>query len=255
MTIGTFIGLDLAWKIDGNHSGIVVLAGDADGVRLDGFSDDVTSEKDVVSFVAQRAARDCVLAIDASLVVLNACGQRPCEALIAQHFGRYHAACHPTNLGRPYAQTGPRLVDRLQEHGFEHGFDIMTARQRTGRWIFETYPHPAMVRLFGLERIIRYKKGTVAHKRDGLAILQRHLKALTERASGLVGSPLLAALLERRLSELRGAALKRYEDTLDALFCAYLAWYCWRWGKERNECYGTLSAGYIVVPKSLPPPP
>ncbi len=44
--------------------------------------------------------------------------------------------------------------------------------------------------------------------------------------------------------------MKRYEDTLDAIFCAYLAWHCWRWGAERNEMFGTMEQGYIVVPKA-----
>jgi predicted RNase H-like nuclease len=52
------------------------------------------------------------------------------------------------------------------------------------------------------------------------------------------------------VDRVKGLALKRYEDTLDALFCAYLAWHCWRWGKARNECFGDLAHGYIVVPKA-----
>jgi predicted RNase H-like nuclease len=56
--------------------------------------------------------------------------------------------------------------------------------------------------------------------------------------------------MEQNLSDFRGQALKRYEDTLDAVFCAYLAWYCWRWGEERNQQFGKLADGYIVVPKA-----
>ena len=56
--------------------------------------------------------------------------------------------------------------------------------------------------------------------------------------------------LDRNLPALRGQRLKDHEDTLDALFCAYLAWHCWRWGAERSEMIGTLENGYIVVPKA-----
>ena len=41
------------------------------------------------------------------------------------------------------------------------------------------------------------------------------------------------------------------EDPLDAVLCAYLAWHCWRWGEERNEMFGTMAEGYIVVPKAV----
>jgi predicted RNase H-like nuclease len=70
-------------------------------------------------------------------------------------------------------------------------------------------------------------------------------------ASGLVMSLALAELLETYLDELRGRDLKYYEDQLDAVFCGYLAWLCWRWGAERNEMFGALADGYIVVPTAL----
>ena len=79
----------------------------------------------------------------------------------------------------------------------------------------------------------------------------RHLWALTEGSRGFIGTPELHELLSSDLLKLKGEALKRYEDTLDALFCAYLAWHCWRWGAARNEMFGTLENGYIVVPTGI----
>jgi predicted RNase H-like nuclease len=142
-----------------------------------------------------------------------------------------------------------RLVEALAPLGFGDDFDIATAQQRPGRWLFEVYPHPAMVMLFGLKQIIKYKNGSVAQKRSGLEALRRHLRALTAGSRGLIGTPELHALLSQSLMDMRGDALKRYEDTLDALFCAYLAWHCWRWGATRNEMFGTVENGYIVVPR------
>jgi predicted RNase H-like nuclease len=142
------------------------------------------------------------------------------------------------------------LVAALALAGFAHDFDLETVRRRRGRWLFEVYPHPAMVRLFGLEKIIQYKKGAVGERRRGLHALRRHLVRLAGGSTGWVMSPPLCALLERDLETLRGAALKHYEDMLDGLFCAYLAWHCWRWGSARNEVFGTLEHGYIVVPTS-----
>jgi predicted RNase H-like nuclease len=64
----------------------------------------------------------------------------------------------------------------------------------------------------------------------------------------LVASTRLDEVLERDPEALLGKALKRYGDTLDAIFCAYLAWYCWRWGEEHNEMFGTLEHGMTVRP-------
>jgi predicted RNase H-like nuclease len=131
----------------------------------------------------------------------------------------------------------------LKPLGFGHDFAIDSARHRAGKWMFETYPHPSMVRLFDLDRIIRYKKGTVAQKREGLRILQSHLG----RLKALVRSADLEALLEHDVATLKGRSLKHYEDQLDAVFCAYLAWHCWRWGPEKNDVFGSPTDGYIVV--------
>jgi predicted RNase H-like nuclease len=248
----SFIGIDLAWKTDGNHSAIAVLVGNERQAQLTAISTGITTMAGIVEFVARHAQTDCVVAIDASLVVRNQTGQRPCETLIAKTFGRHHASCHTTNLGRPHAATGMRLVEALGNQGFVHDFAIETARLRSGRWLCEVYPHPAMVRIFGLERIIQYKKGCVAQRRRGLNVLQQHLVHLADGRSGLVLSPTLCTVVEQNLQELRGAALKRHEDTLDGIFCAYLAWHCWRWGAARNEMFGTLAHGYIVVPKPKP---
>ncbi len=246
----SFIGIDMAWKIDGNHSGIAIMVGDAQQVALEAVSTHIASLAGVVDFVRPHASTDCVIAIDASLVVRNATGQRPCETLIAKTFGRFHASCHTSNLGRPYATTGMRLAGELAQLGIRHDFSLENARQRSGKWMFEVYPHPATVRLFNLDRIIKYKKGSPAQKRLGLRQWRGLLRQLADDSQGLSMSPLLADLLAKDLEGLKGSALKHHEDFLDAVFCAYLAWYCWRWGAERNEMFGTLTDGYIVVPKA-----
>jgi predicted RNase H-like nuclease len=251
MTATTFIGVDLAWKTEGNHSGIAVLAGDEQQIQLKALAKGIVSMAGVVDFIRSHSHPDSVVAVDASLVVKNATGQRPCETLISKHFGRYQAGCHTTNTAKLYADTGMKLVKTLSRHEFVHDFNMTTAKMRAGRWLFEVYPHPAMVRLFGLDRIIPYKKGSVAQKRLGLEILRRYLGKLAGGSTTLVMTPVLSELLERDLEPLRGKALKCYEDTLDAVFCAYLAWHCWRWGEERNEMFGTMGDGYIVVPKTV----
>lgn len=122
---------------------------------------------------------------------------------------------------------------------------LESAKGRRGRWLVEVYPHPAMARLFGLDRILRYKNGGVRQRETGLVELARRIATL----SGLQPNALLNDLLRRSVLDLRGEALKRHEDTLDAVFCAYLAWHCWRRGDRSNEVFGDLSTGYIVMPR------
>jgi len=245
----SFIGLDLAWNTT-KHSGIAVMQGDESRVSLEAVSAGIESMDAIIEYIAEHSSPDTVLAIDASLIVNNQTGQRPCETLVSKAFGAYHASCHTSNLSRPYATTGMELVSALEGHGFVHDFNIDDAMGRRGKWLFEVYPHPAMVRLFDLAEIIRYKKGPVAKKREGLNTLVKHLKALAGGAQGLQASPALRNLLERDTESLCGSGLKEFEDTLDAVFCAYLAWHCWRYGMDGNDMYGTMADGYIVVPKA-----
>jgi predicted RNase H-like nuclease len=48
----------------------------------------------------------------------------------------------------------------------------------------------------------------------------------------------------------REVVLPLASSRLSCRMGAYLAWHCWRWGEERNEMFGTLADGYIVVPKA-----
>ncbi len=75
------------------------------------------------------------------------------------------------------------------------------------------------------------------------------MNALAQGEPALIPTDSLRAFLETDLNQLAGQGLKGYEDKLDALFCAYLALYFWRWGWDRNELFGTADVGYILNPQ------
>jgi len=244
----SFIGIDLAWKVDGNHTGGAVLEGSAKGVRLTAVSTGIRSLGAVVDFVAAHARADAVVAIDGPLIVSNRTGQRPCETQMARRFWRQGASCHSNNLTRTPAPAGVRLVAALGTRGFRHDFELDGAKGRRGRWVMEVYPHPALIRLFGLPRILAYKKGAVPDRRRGLGRLQAYLLSLATDGRGLLMTDALGELCTRDLDALAGRRLKEHEDSLDATLCAYLAFHAWRFGAARNEMIGDLTGGYIVVP-------
>jgi predicted RNase H-like nuclease len=57
-------------------------------------------------------------------------------------------------------------------------------------------------------------------------------------------------LLSRDVATLRGRRLKDYEDQIDAVLCAYVALYAFRWGAARCRTFGTIEEGYIFTPVS-----
>jgi len=244
-----FLGVDLAWSPRNTSAGAVLHWG-GDCATLVAWRDDLTGDADVVAWMmAQAGETDALVAIDAPLIVPNETGVRPCDREITRLFGRYHAGAHPANrrnLGRYGGLRGERLVELLERHGFAH---VLNADQQgETRGIMEVYPHPAMVNLFGLGQILKYKSRpgrTYEMRWAELRRYQNHLRALSNAEPAI---RLPSEITDRQVEGLRGRALKRYEDLLDAAFCAYIALYCWAWGPTHYRIFGDLANGYIVVP-------
>jgi predicted RNase H-like nuclease len=122
------------------------------------------------------------------------------------------------------------------------------AHRRQKRVMLEVYPHPALLELFGLRRIIRYKKGKAASRRNGQGDLQRRLCELPRFKPPLACTTSLSGFLATDTKLLRGADLKANEDKLDAIVCAYIAYYHWLYRWSRSRLFGDVHSGYIVVP-------
>lgn len=234
---GVHIGIDLAWGPK-NRTGLAAVA--ADGRLL--ASGSATSDDEIVEWVGTYEDRLGVVAIDAPLVVANETGRRGCEALIHSAFGRFDASPHSTNLGKPEMQP-PRaagIAERLRLP-----LDPAGPRDRVA---IEVYPHPAMVGLWQLDLILKYKHKSKYPFDFRKAEFER-LLALLKRESSL-----RVAELPRwgELRSIAGAATKhgelnRIEDEVDGIVCAWLAW-LWGTADARLQVYGDVATGYIVAP-------
>jgi predicted RNase H-like nuclease len=181
-----------------------------------------------------------MIAVDAPTLIPNATGMRLPDKLTHKHFRHYHAGCYPANLGRPFAQRTVEFGLSLELRGFTHAPTLIP--QIPGRYQIEVYPHPAIVHLFGLTRILKYKKGKLSDRRLELIKLRQYiLNDLPHREPTLN----LSSLPEIPTT---GTALKAIEDQLDSLICAYVAAHWWYWGSDRNWVLGDTTTGYIVVP-------
>jgi predicted RNase H-like nuclease len=200
-----------------------------------------------------------MVAVDAPTLIANPRGMRPCDRQSHRYFGRYHAGCYPANLARPFAPRTLGLGLRLEDRGFSHAPRIQP--QVAGRYQIEVFPHAATVMLFNLSQIVKYKKGRLAERRQGLQRLRQLMLAHLPQAE----PPLIGLQLPE--VPMGGAALKALEDQLDALLCAYVAAHWWVWGATRNWVLGGQESeggmlpgplqdesvgwmgGYIVVPQ------
>jgi predicted RNase H-like nuclease/ppGpp synthetase/RelA/SpoT-type nucleotidyltranferase len=237
-----FVGVDLAWG-ENQPSGLAVL--DQDG-RLLHLSAQ-TTDKTISAALDAYVDGPCLVAVDAPLVVANSTGNRPCEAALNRDFRRFEAGAHPSNTGKPeFAQTprGARLARRL-------GLD-MDPSSGSDRRAIEVYPHPATVALFRLDRTRKYKNKPgrpLADLRSELLRLVRLLEGLESADPGLhlTQHPDWRALVDGVEAAGRKSDLRRAEDQVDAVVCAYVALFAER-HPDRTTTYGDFASGYIVTP-------
>jgi predicted RNase H-like nuclease len=244
-----FLGLDLAWS-EKNPSGLAAL--DREG-RLIALSSDQRGDDQILSWVRANLGDRGAIAIDMPTIVKNASGSRPCERQLRIDFHKCNAGPYPANTGlAPFGDGGRahRLLEELANDGVVHACSVEPSDPRTVA--FEVFPHPAMIELFGLDRIIAYKKKQ--RRWDGvLAEWARYralLGSLAEADPPLrIGAEFdLPASVDRH-------RYKRRDDELDAILCAYVAAFAWRHGtaSERVRVYGDMTDGHIVVPLSKRP--
>ncbi|MFN8500277.1 DUF429 domain-containing protein [Kouleothrix sp.] len=247
-----FIGIDLAWAPH-NPSGAAIIRGDAHAGELADVA--LLGDLDeIAAYVASAApaGTPALVAVDAPLWVPNASGRRPAEAELGAVFARYQAGAHPANRGLPAFRQGVRgelLVERMARLGFAHRCSV--APGAPVRQVLEVYPHAAMVALFGLARTLKYKAKPRRSRDTRLAAwaaYQRHLAGLAGFDPPLRG---VAAFAGQDVAALRGRRLKGYEDQADAVMCAYIALYAFRWGAARCRCFGSMESGYIYTPVPL----
>ncbi|KRA32758.1 MULTISPECIES: DUF429 domain-containing protein [unclassified Nocardioides] len=236
-----FVGVDLAWG-DRRPTGLAVL--DEDGQLVSVAT--VTSDDEIVEALASYVEGDCLVAIDAPLIVVNKTGNRPAEAELNKDFARFDAGAHPSNTGKPEFSgqpRGARIAGRL-------GLD-MNPRSGRARRAIEVYPHPATVALFRLGRTLKYKNKA---GRD-FEQLRAELLVLVSLVEGLVaadppmtvGGPAWTGLRTAVETATRKSELRVVEDQIDAVICAYVGLFADR-RPEQTVTYGDFETGYIVTP-------
>jgi predicted RNase H-like nuclease len=237
-----FVGVDLAW---GSRATTGLATVDSRGTLLD-VGDAVTDDQ-ILDWMGRWSSGSCLVAFDAPLVVTNPTGSRECERLVGRYFGRFGASCHPSSLANPAFADGGRAARLARELDLR-----VVAGSSAPRRAIEVYPHPAMIVLFGLTRVLRYKAKPgreFAGLREETVRLVGLIEGLASaevplRVAGHAGWRAIRAAVERAT---RKVDLRRVEDRIDAVVCAYIALLT----VTRPDAMRTLvgaDGGYIVTP-------
>ena len=235
------VGVDLAWG-ERKPTGVAVLDSEGRLVMLAS----ATTDEEIAALLGEHVVGDCVVAIDAPLIVTNATGNRPCEAALNQDFGRFEAGAHPSNTSKAEFAEGPRgarVAERLD-------LDIDPS-STTARRAIEVYRHPATVALFSLGRALKYKNRSgrgLAELREALLTLTGHLGRLLERMPRWTWPPTPggARWWVRSVRHHQGGAAARRGPGRRGGLCLR------RLFSERQPdattTYGDADSGYIVTP-------
>jgi predicted RNase H-like nuclease len=239
-----FLGIDLGWK--SGASGLCCLEWRGEELVLLSLERRLEIQE-ILGWVKNWTTPNlpALVAVDAPTLIPNSTGTRLPDRLTHKYFGKYHAGCYPANLQRPFATRTVDFGCQLEKAGFHHAPQITPCC--LDRYQIEVFPHPAQVNLFNLDRILKYKKGSLQARSLELAKLRNYiLQVLTTL------EPKLAPLDLPEIPS-QGKAMKELEDQLDSLICAYVGAYWWYWGAEKNLVLGDETTGYIVVPARLTP--
>ncbi len=241
-----FVGVDLAW---GERSPTGVAAVDDAGVLR--HVDVATSDEDVLAQLAPYVGGDCVVAIDAPLVVTNPSGNRPCEAALNRDFRRFDAGAHPANTGLAWFADGGRGARLCSALDLD-----LDPRSTSARRAMEVYPHAASVVLFGLPKTLKYKQKQGREVPQIRSELLRLIGFVEDLGTATPSLELTAcsqwnALRAAVRAATRKSELRRAEDPIDAVLCAYIA----RYAATRPQdvtVYGETATGCIVTPTLRP---
>lgn len=240
--VTTAIGIDLAWGARG-RTGLAAVTPDGTLTAMDTVRTDVEIEQ----WLRAHAAGACVVAFDAPLVVRNATGMRDCERQVSRRFGSRNASCYPSNRANPNFADGGRAWNLATRLDLDAALDPAADRRA-----IEVYPHAAIVSLFDLPTVLRYKKGrgrSVPERQSELLALLDLVESLSDATPRLR----VAASAQWRSARLavedatRPMHLNAVEDAVDAVVCAYVALLILD-DPARVEAFGADDEGTIMVP-------
>ena len=89
-----FVGVDLAWGEQAHRAGGARRARHLCTSRRPG------TDEEIVAALEPFVDGECLVALDAPLIVRNATGNRPAEAALNRDFARFDAGAHPANTGK-----------------------------------------------------------------------------------------------------------------------------------------------------------
>ena len=220
------LGIDAAWTSH-HASGVAVVTGSrgawrcrvaassyADFFRYAGC-DGLLQATEAIA-----GARPDVIAVDMPLARLPITSRRPCDNMLSSAFGARGCGVHSSTPARP-GIVSEALMSELRRAGYE----LAVAGSSPGSLqILEVYPHAALLCLLKANYRVPYKVGRMRQYWPHAEPSERLQKLRAELRRILVGLRPHLSDLTLRLppASARPSELKRFEDALDGVICAWI---------------------------------
>jgi len=237
--VSLVLGIDAAWTAT-QPSGIALVRGRGDRWQclalapsyasfLAGGDVDWTARPEpaapdpgalIAAAVRIAGAAPDVIAIDMPLSTGPITRRRAADNAISRAYGGRGLGAHSPSPERP----GP-LADAMHAGFAAHGYRLACTSTAPGtpRVMIEVFPHAAAIELVGASYRVPYKLARIAQYWPDLAPRERRRAVLAQwrRLRRALASRITGGTL-RIPSTGPLAALKRYEDAMDALICAWI---------------------------------
>ncbi|KIM12800.1 MAG: hypothetical protein KU37_02730 [Sulfuricurvum sp. PC08-66] len=231
-----YVGIDLAWSM-GKESAFCVLKPTVEGGLAIETLEMVDDGAIVKRLRLMSLYYQLYVGFDAPLRVPNATGNRDIERQFNRDFAPAKISMLPVNRTLLYRQFGAIKGEILVSHLQEVGFAIGTTNALN---LFEVYPHATIAVAFHNGGILPYKR----KKGRSVAAIRQ---ALTRYQGYLREAIAPHAMLSIDTATLKGQHLKAYEDSLDAVTCAYTAYFAHAY-PALSKHYGSSQEGLFVTP-------
>ena len=225
------LGIDAAWTTR-NPSGVALVEGGPDGWRLiecrasygQFLGIDCGHTANPLALLARSAELGGrpvdLVAVDMPMARSPISKYRESDRAVSREFGARHCSTHTPSVERP-----GRVSDRMREAFEGAGYPLATDAV-VGRAAVEVYPHTALLALTGEAMRLRYKYGNTAKYWRGGGRAERREKLISVWAQIVLALDGEIEGVESAMplppSDSSAVAMKAFEDTLDAVVCAWV---------------------------------
>lgn len=159
------------------------------------------------------------VAIDLPVGKTAPLARRASDNAVTRAFGRFGCGTHSPTPERP----GPLSVTLMKAFS-ARGLPVAAAGDAPEGCLLEVYPHPAVMGLLQRSYRVPYKVSRAAQYWPGVSLRERTRRLVSELTAlhGALSRRFRGVTMPRPPVATTLSALKRYEDALDALVCAFI---------------------------------